>query len=534
MADVFISYARSSESDAKRVAGGLRALGYEVWRDDQLPAHRAYAEVIEERLRSAKAVVVLWSQDAIHSQWVRAEADLARSLRTLIQVSIDGAQPPLPFNQIQYADLSGWDGNEASPGWCKILESLADLTEPSDATEVRVTGLPTLPLKPTIAVLPFTNLSQDPEQEYFAEGMVEEVVASLSRFKSLFVISAGTNLLAKGSPISAQEAARQLGVRYLLKGSVRKAANRVRIAVHLIEADSGLEIWTNTFNDTMEDVFALQDRVAEHVAGVLETTLQDQDLLRVSVRPTANMGSYDLYLRSMWHFRIFEKDEMLLSIEMLNRAIELDPNFALAMSQSCVCHRQMIDHGWADDPEQYRKRGLELVDRALAAGRTDARVLAQVAASLPGLDDRMDRANTLIEQAIAINPSSSFVWLISGSLQLRNCQPDIAADHLETSMRLDPISIQANAISRMYLASARFQQGRFDEAMALFETTSLRLPISYIILAALYGYLGKTEQAQDALANFKSLSKLSIEHFASVWFWKEPYRKLLMDGLSLA
>ena len=394
--------------------------------------------------------------------------------------------------------------------------------------------LPILLLKPSIAVMPFANLSNDPEQDYFAEGIVEEIVASLARFKSLFVIAAGANLLANGQLISPQDAARRLGVRYLLKGSVRKASERIRITVHLVEAVSGMEVWTDTLDDMMADIFALQDRVAEYVAGVLETTVQDQDILKASERPTANMNSYDFYLRSMQHFRLSRKDDMRKSIDLLDRAIELDPTYAVALSQSCVCHRQMVDHGWADDIEQCRRRGLELVERALAVAGTDARVLAQVAASLPGLEGGMDRANRLVERAIALNPSSSFVWLISGSLHLRNGQPDIAAAHLETSMRLDAISSSTNAYSRMYMASARFQQGRFDEAMTLFETTSLRLPVSYIILASLYGYLGKPQKTVDALSHFRSLSEISIENLTRIFFWRPQYRRLLMHGITLA
>ena len=533
MADVFVSYARSTEEPARRIAEALRKLGYSVWRDDELPAHRPYAEVIEERLKAAKAVVVVWSQEAVKSQWVRAEADLARQEGKLVQLGIDSAQPPLPFNQIQFADMDGWRGDEAAPSWRKVVDSVAALVGQPDATPL-VKGLPALPVKPSIAVLPFSNLSKDPEQDYLAEGMVEEIVASLARFKSLFVISAGADLLANGRPVSPHEAARQLGVRYLLKGSVRKAADRVRIAVHLVEAESGAEIWTTTLNDTMDDIFALQDRVAERVAGVLETAVQDQDIINASDRPTANMNSYDLYLRAMQLFRLSRKSEMKTAIDLLDRAIALDPSFAIAMSQSCVCHRQMIDHGWTNDIEQCRKRGLELVERALAVAGIDTRVLAQVAASLPGLEGRMDRAIRLIERAINLNPSSSFVWLISGSIHLRDGQPDIAAEHLEISMRLDPISASANAYSRMYLASARFQQGRFDEAMTLFETTSLRLPVSYIILAALYGYLGKPEQAREALSSFDNASEVSVEDFARIWFRRPPYRTLLMNGLAVA
>lgn len=533
MADVFVSYARATEELARRIAEALRKLGYSVWRDDELPAHRPYADVIEERLRSAKAVVVVWSKEAVKSQWVRAEADLARLEGKLVQLSIDGAQPPLPFNQTQFAIMDGWHGDEAAPSWRKIVDSVAALVGQPESTPL-VKGLPALPSRPSIAVLPFINLSHDPEQDYFTEGIVEEIVASLARFKSLFVIAAGADLLADGRPVSPQEAAHQLGVRYLLKGSVRKAGDRVRIAVHLVEAESGAEIWTNTLNDTMDDIFALQDRVAEHVAGVLETAVQDQDIINASDRPTANMNSYDLYLRAMQLFRLSRKDEMKTAIDLLDRAIELDPNFAIAISQACVCHRQMIDHRWIDDIVECRKRGLDLVERALAVAGIDTRVLAQVAASLPGLEGRTDRAIRLIERAIALNPSSSFVWLISGSIHLRDGQPDIAAEHLETSMRLDPISASANAYSRMYLASARFQQGRFDEAMTLFETTSLRLPVSYIILAALYGYLGRPEQAREALSSFENASEVSVEDFARIWFWRPSYRKLLMNGLAFA
>ena len=420
-----------------------------------------------------------------------------------------------------------------SPAFTTVADGISSRVDRSGSAPVAI-GFPALPLKPSIAVMPFANLSNDPEQAYFTEGMVEEIVASLARFKSLFVVAAGANLLASGKLVSPQDAARQLGVRYLLKGSVRKALGRIRITVHLIEAESGIAIWTATLADTMDDIFALQDRVAEHVAGVLETAVQDQDIVKTAHRPTANMSSYDLYLRSMQLFRLSRKDDMQASIDLLDRAIELDPTYAIALSQSCVCHRQMIDHGWADDIERYRRRGLELAERALAVAGTDTRVLSQVAASLPGLEGGFDRANRLVERAIALNPSSSFVWLISGSIHVRNGQPDMAAEHLETSMRLDPISSSANAYSRMYLASARFQQGRFDEALALFETTSLRLPVSYIILASIYGYRGKREHAQEALSHFKSLSEGSVDDFAKIFFWRPQYRKLLMDGIALA
>ena len=536
MADIFISYARSTGvTQAQAVVQALRALGYGVWIDDAIPAHRAYADVIEEELKAAAAVVVLWSTEAVKSQWVQSEADHAREAGKLVQLKLDGAVLPMPFDRIQCIDLAGWAGDVDAPGWrrvCGSITTLAGVAKAATPVAPVVEALPEGLVKPSIAVMPFANLSNDPEQDYFVDGVVEEIVSALSRFKSIFVISAGDSLVSEGKAISPQDAARLLGVRYVLEGSVRKSGGRVRITVHLVDASNGAEIWADRLDDTMEDVFALQDRVAARVAGVIETAMEEREEVKATARPTANMNSYDLYLRSLPLFRLSRKDEMLAAIDLLERAIALDPNFALAMGQSSVCHRQVIDHGWADDPDQVRRRGLELAERALRLAGEDSRVVAEVAIALPGLEGRLDRAVALMDRALALNPSS-FVWLVSGSLQIKNGQPDLAAEQLETAMRLDPIS-QMNAFARMYLASARFQQGRLDEALALFMTTSSRLPVSYAVLAALYGHRGEIGDAKEALGQFKSLMVGTIDEAARIWFPRPEHRKLFLDGIALA
>lgn len=387
--------------------------------------------------------------------------------------------------------------------------------------------------KPSIAVMPFTSLSSWSARDYFTDGVVEEIVASLARFKMIHVISAGGGILSGGQSVSPWEAARQLGVDYFLEGSVRREGERIRITVHVIDASTAAELWADRFDDVLSDVFALQDRVAERVAGAVEPVLQEAEIQTASRRPTTSLDSYDLYLRSLPPFRLSRKVAMLESIELLERALALDPHFSWALGQSPICHRQVVDHDWTDDPEFYRRRGLDYAERALIAAPDDAKVTVQVAAALPGLSGDFERSRMLADRAIALNPSSTFVWLGSGSMRLRLGDLQIAVEQLETALRLDPIS-PMGAFARMYLAHASFAQRRFHEALALFGTTTHRLPLSHAILAAIYGHSGRIDAARQALATFESLDAGSIEKFARLWYPNDDSRQLFLEGVALA
>ena len=212
MSDIFISYAREREAEASRVAEALRALGYAVWRDDEIPAHRVFGEVLEERLAAAKVVLVLWSAEAARSEWVRSEASRARAMGKLVQLTLDKSPLPMPFEQIQCANLVGWGGEADAAGWLKVVASIGDLANAgAPAPSIEAPRDPPLPSKPSIALLPFANLSGDPEQDYFADGMVEEIARALSRVKSLFVIGGGSSLSFKAKTTTPREAARTWG-----------------------------------------------------------------------------------------------------------------------------------------------------------------------------------------------------------------------------------------------------------------------------------------------------------------------------------
>ena len=406
---------------------------------------------------------------------------------------------------------------------------------PGQPTSAAFRGdLPPVPAeKPSIAVMPFVNLSGDSEQDYLAEGMVEDIVGALARFKSIFVVAAGSSLVVDGKTLSPQDAARRLGVRYLLDGSVRKVAGCIRVAVRLKDAANGAAVWTDRQEDTEGDIFGLQDRVALRVAGAVETTVQDVDVSKAVARPTANMSSYDLYLRSLLLFRTFTRESIVLSIDYLDRALALDPLFGLALSHSAVCHRMVLEHGWTEDPEACRTRGLDLVKRALNVEAGDPKVLAQCAAALSGLEDDLSIALALIGRAQAMNPSSSFVWLVSGTLHVRAGESDIAAEHLERATRLDPISGMSR-FHRMYLALARFQQARLEDALTLLRTTELRIPVTHAVIAAIHGHMGRPKAAQAALAEFLSLDAGTPEDVASFWFTRPNHRMLFLDGIAFA
>jgi adenylate cyclase len=534
VSEVFISYARSSEADAQRIAEFLRNAGFSVWRDDALPVHRAYAEVIEEQLRAAKAVIVLWCVDAAKSQWVRAEADVAREAGTLVQLTLDGTLPPLPFNQVQCGDLRNWSGDVRSPVWMKVVGGIRSLIagEPA-APSSDDSNLSEHQSKPSIAVLPLANLSNDPEQDYFADGMVVEIVALLSRFKSLFVIASGSSLALKGQALSPSQAARKLGVRYVLEGSVRKAGGQVRIVVQLVDSGDGALVWTHRFDESLVDVFALQDRVALSVAGVIEPAIRDADVRRAVQRPTGNMGSYDLYLRALALLRMYEWSRMGETIDLIERAIALDPNHAAAVALAVRCHYIAALYAWSGDPEDHRRRAQQLADIALRIANDDASALSTVAAILGYLGHDLRMVVGLVERALSLNPGSATAWFNSGIVRVMSNDLSLGIEQLETAARLDPIGPDRPG-RMLFIAMAYFQQRRFDDAIRL----SVELfqhfnnPTASAVLAASYGHLGQLDEGRAAIKRFQTLSPLTMETLAPLIWRHEQHLELFHDGIA--
>ncbi|HEY1879312.1 MAG TPA: TIR domain-containing protein [Caulobacteraceae bacterium] len=536
MSDVFISYERSTAKQAQAVADALRAQGYAVWRDDELPAHRDYSEVIEERLRAAKAVVVIWSAGAVKSQWVRAEADLAREAGTLVQLTLDGAPLPMPFNRIQCADMTGWSGDLASAGWQKVAGSVSELVgnapAPKPVVDVGIEASRPLPSAPSIAVLPLANLSGDPEQDYFADGMAVEIVTALSRFPALFVIASSSSLSFREPAVSRRTIADELGVRYLLEGSVRKSGQRVRIAVELLNPREGTQVWAERFDGTLEDVFALQDAVATGVSAQIAPAVEASEMRRTGARTAAELGAYDLLLRARHAVTFWNADAFSRAIALLDEAIEREPDYAQALALAALCNGYAPQAGWSDDPDFSRRRARELCRRAIQAGADIPEVLADTAMAITFIGGDLVAADAMIERAIARNPSLASAWLCSGWIKAFCGKAREGLRHLETADRLDPRAPhRSNLLSGMGFCLLLL--GRYEEAV-------LRLKESKRLLANQYGtwtglvaalaYAGHIEEAQSTL---KRLDPAHLKAMLSLMRDIDD-REIVRAGLALA
>jgi len=313
---------------------------------------------------------------------------------------------------------------------------------------------PVLPLpdKPSIAVLPFQNMSGDQEQEYFADGMVEEIITALSRIRWLFVIARNSSFTYKGKAVGVKQVSRELGVRYVLEGSVRKGRNRVRITAQLIDALSGTHLWADHFDGSLEDVFDLQDNVALSVVGVIEPTLEAAETRRSSNRPTADVTAYDLYLQAREERYSFERNRVVRALGLLEQAIARDPGYAPALALAGMCHLAIALNNWTDDLAVNRRHAVRLARRALQSGVDDPVVLTNAGLLFGYFGEDINAALRLVDRALALNPSYAHGWDTFGWLHVFAGHTEIAIPHFESSLRLDPRGRRGLALSGIGIA----------------------------------------------------------------------------------
>jgi TolB-like protein/Tfp pilus assembly protein PilF len=394
-------------------------------------------------------------------------------------------------------------------------QQLKNIERPVRTYRVRLSGVaatarPALPLpdKPSIAVLPFQNMSGDPEQEYFADGIVDEIITALSRFRSLFVIARNSSFAYKGRPMDVKQVGRELGVRYVLEGGVRKAANRVRIIGQLIDTATGAHIWADRFEGGLESIFDLQDQVTTSIVGAIAPKVEQAEIDRAQRKPTESLDAYDHYLRGMANlYQLTNREAVDEALRMLQRAIELDPAFAPAHASAAWCYAQRKTQGWVTDRVRETAEATRLARRAIELSKDDAVALSSAGWTLAFIAGYLDAGVGFVDRALGFNPNLAMAWYFSGWLRVWLGKPDVAIEHFARAMRLSPLDPYIS-YAQAGTAHAHFFAGRYDEASSWARMALRGVPdlLPALRMAAISdASAGRPEQAQLFLARMREI-----------------------------
>jgi TolB-like protein len=412
------------------------------------------------------------------------------------------------------------------------LKSLKNIEEPlrayalSPKTDAISLGaaLP-LPSKPSIAVLAFDDLSANRDQEYFADGVAEEIITALSRMRWLFVIARNSSFAYKGRAVDVKQVGRELGVRYILEGSVRKAGNRVRISGQLIDAATGAHLWADRFDGALEDIFDLQDQMTSSVVGAIAPQLEQAEIERTNRKPTENLDAYDYYLRGLAGIHRWTREGNDDALTNLYRAIELDPNFAAAFGLAARCYVQRRSGGWVTDLPHAVAEAEKLARRAAALGTDDAVALCTAGFALGDLVEDVESGDALINQALELNPNLAWAWVFSAWVKASVGQTEVAIQHATRATRLSPRDRQRWSMYAA-LGFAHFIAGRYTEALTCVDVAVREQPeflLSKCIAAASAALAGRLEEAQEAMRSVRRIDPtLRISNLRNLQPIKRP------------
>lgn len=364
-----------------------------------------------------------------------------------------------------------------------------------------------LPDRPSIAVLPFLNLSGDPTQDYFVDGVVEDIISALSRMSWLFVIARNSSFTYKGRAVDVKQVGRDLGVRYVLEGSLRKAANRVRITGQLVDASTGATLWSERFEGKIDDIFELQDQLTADVMGAITPQLERVEIERARHKPTESLDAYDYHMRGMRKFRQLSRGAIDEALPLFYEAIQRDPDFASAYAMAAWCYSLRKVNRWMSDPERQIAEGTRLVCRAVELGQDDATALAASVHPLVHLTRDLDGSIALVDRALVLDPNLAAGWFVGGFVRMWRGQPDDAIERIARAMRLSPLSPDMQRME-VGIAMAHLLAGRPGDALSWAEKASRHIsdrafPIG--VLAAIYAQAGRGDEARLAIQQLRQL-----------------------------
>ncbi len=532
--DIFLSYNREDQARAKLFADAFAAQGFDVWWDVGLRTGEAYDEVTETALRTAKAVVVLWSKKSVQSRWVRAEATLADRSKTLVPCMIEPCERPIMFELTQTAELGHWDGAPTDKAWVSFLSDVqrfvAREAAPVAAAPTTPVAAPTVQetLKPgqsgsapSLAVLPFTNRSSLPEDEVFAEGMVEDVISALTQGVNVRVLGAtATANLGRSGIADLAALGRQLGVRYLLEGNVRRVGANLRVTTQLLEAETGTAIWTAKFDRPLSELAELQETLVTDIASSLSTQVYAIEMERALKKPS-DITAWEAVARSMAAYRTMEPAAILQSIEEAKRAITIAPDYGPAYAALATSLHAVNIVSGSDDPVEVQ-RIRAIADRALALAPEDSQVLGWVGNVL-GLLGFPDEGVLYTRRAVRKSPGDGLAHHLHGSVCLISNRPEEALTHHDTATRLMPGS-HLEWLIQLWRSLELGELGRWEAAEAAIDACLSLNPTfggGYVTKAYVCTRLGRDAEALRHMEALKRPGVVLTE-------WERVYRCFLL------
>jgi adenylate cyclase len=435
MADIFVSYARSDKARVAPLVAAIEAQGWSVWWDPEIDAGQQFDDQIEEELKAAKAVLVIWTPSSVASRWVRGEAREAADLGTLVPARFDGARLPMDVRAIHTTDMDGWGDNAQSPPFQALLRALSTMIARHGGPGAAGTGssAPAAPARIGICVLPFVNMSGDPEQEYFSDGITEDIITDLSKVSALAVVSRNSAFMYKGKLVDVPKVARELKVQHVLEGSVRKSGGRVRITAQLVDGATSDNVWAERYDRDLSDIFALQDEISEAIVKALKLKLLPEEKKAIEQRGTTNLDAYNLYLMARQHYATGNEGDIRRNeaiVRLCKRAAEIDPKYAQAWALMALGQMlaRWVRGGEADDGLAAAERALALDPNLAAAHAVKARILSE--------SGRHEEAGAEIEIALRLDPESYEVNRAAAYLRFRQKRLPDAVRHFEKAQSL--------------------------------------------------------------------------------------------------
>jgi len=452
MADIFVSYSRSDKARVAPLVAAIEAQGWSVWWDPEIDAGQQFDDQIEEELKAAKAVVVVWTPASVASRWVRGEAREAADLGTLVPARFDGARLPMDVRAIHTTDLDGWGENANSAPFQALLRALSAMIARRGGHGSANSGVPAsaTPARIGICVLPFVNMSGDPEQEYFSDGITEDIITDLSKVSALAVVSRNSAFMYKGKLVDVPKVARELKVQHVLEGSVRKSGGRVRITAQLVDGATSDNVWAERYDRDLNDIFALQDEISEAIVKALKLKLLPEEKKAIEQRGTTNLDAYNLYLMARQHYATGNEGDIRRNeaiVRLCQRATEIDPNYAQAWALMALGQMlaRMVRGGQVDDGLAAAERALALDPNLAAAHAVKARILSE--------SGRHEEAGAEIEIALRLDPESFEVNRGAGYLRFRQKRLPEAARHFEKAQSLMETDVSSpNMLMTCYTA----------------------------------------------------------------------------------